>query len=122
MMLAMDPRMENAQYWAAQVAGWLRNGPNAGIDGRYEVEVIGGRPVVALDDSWNEETATALRDGLREANFPGHIEVTEQAVEQSVSFRVFVMEPSDDRLVSDWYEGDWRAFLGLRERYGEVGA
>jgi len=116
-MLALDAHMKNAQYWAAQVEGWLKNGPNGGIDGRYEVEIIGGRPVVALDNSWNEETATALRDGLRMDGFPGHIKLTRQTVEDGVSYRVYVMDPSDDRLVSDWYEGDWREFAGLRERY-----
>lgn len=118
-MPQMDDQMENAQYWAAQVDGWLRNGPNAGIDGRYEVQIIGGRPVVALDDSWNEETAWALRDGLRTDGFPGHIKVTEQSAESDVSYRVFLMEPSDDRLTGGWYDDDWRAFLGLRERFGQ---
>ena len=100
-----DKRMENAYYWAAQAAGWLENGPNAGIDGRYYVEIIGGKPVVVLDDSWNEETMMAIVDGLREYNFPNPIRIRELADE----YRLFISEPSDERLKSN-YDSGWRDF------------
>jgi hypothetical protein len=101
-----NKRMENAYYWAAQAAGWLKNGPNAGIDGRYYVEVIGGKPVVVLDDSFTESAVKAGKDSLLGANFPAPIRIRELDDE----WRLFISEPSDDRLVSSYYEGDWRDF------------
>lgn len=106
MASAMDQRMENAYYWAAQAEGWMKNGPNAGIEGRYYVEIIGGRPVVVLDDTFNAETAKAVKDGLRDHGFPLPIRTTELDDE----IRLFVMEPTDERLVSSLYDGDWREF------------
>jgi hypothetical protein len=98
-------RMENAHYWAAQADGWMTDGPNAGLDGRYYVEIIGGKPVIVLDGSFNGDAVEALVDSLREYGFPTPIQVTELAEET----RIFISEPSDHRL-SATYDHDWRAF------------
>lgn len=102
-------RMENAYYWAAQADGWMENGPNAGIEGTYYVEIIGGRPVIVLDDTWNAETTSAIVESLREYGFPRSIETNELS-DGSGRRTVFLTEPTDDRLTADYYPGDWREY------------
>lgn len=103
-----DERMANAYYWAAQADAWLTDGPNAGLEGRYTVEVLAGKPTIVLDDSFNAETTAALVNGLREYGFPSPIRTRELEAET----RVFISEPSDDRLYVD-LDPEWRAF-GVR--------
>jgi hypothetical protein len=102
-------RMRNAVYWAAQADGWIQNGPNAGIQDRTYIEVIGGKPVIVLDKSWNDETTKALVDGLRADGFPDALTIRKCEDET----RVFI-EPSENRLdnwlTANWYEGDWRDY------------
>jgi len=101
-----DERMKNAHYWAAQILGWMKNGPNAGLRGTYYVDVIGGKPVLVMDAAeWNETNVMAIKDGLRDYDFPLAIRVKELDGE----FPLFVSEPTDDRLVSELHP-DWRDF------------
>lgn len=100
-------RMRDAHYWAAQLRGWFRYGPNGGIDGTYYVEIIGGRPVAVFDDTWNESKTQAVVDGLREHNFPEPLRV--KHMEMNDNMRLFIMEPTDDRLNSNFID-NWRAF------------
>jgi hypothetical protein len=99
-----DKHMENAHYWAAQALWWMKEGPNAGIDGRYYVEIIGGKPVIVMDDSWNEDTVNAVKDGLRDYGFP--LPLNERELDDE--WRLFVSKPTDERLVSG--DADWREF------------
>lgn len=98
-----NKHMENAFYWAAQAAGWLTDGPNAGLGGRYYVEVVAGQPVIVLDESFNDETTKALVDGLREYNFPASIKSREMRNENR---RIFI-QPNDTRLTANYVDG-WR--------------
>ena len=101
-----NERMENAFYWAAQASGWMVDGPNAGIGGTYYVTVFGGKPTIVFDgDEWNEETVEAVRDGLREIDFPEPMTLRELDEE----WRLFINEPNDDLLISN-YVDDWTAW------------
>ncbi|AFD02286.1 head protein [Haloarcula hispanica icosahedral virus 2] len=103
-----NKRMENAHYWAAQLLGWMKNGPNAGIRGTYYVDVVGGKPVLVMDgDEWNESSIDAVVDGLREVDFPEPLRVTTD--DTGGNHRLFISEPSDDRLTSN-YHPDWQDF------------
>lgn len=102
-------RMENAAYWAAQTEGWLIDGPNAGPAERSHVEIIGGSPVLVLDETWNEETMKAILDGLREYGWPNPIKVNEMDRMDDESYRLFISEPSDERLLSN-YDDEWREY------------
>jgi len=99
-------RMENAHYWAAQLLGWMKEGPNAGLRGTYYVDIVGGKPVLVMDaDEWNTSKVDAIEASMRDYGFPSSISVSTG----SDAIRLFISEPTDDRLPSS-YHPDWRSF------------
>jgi hypothetical protein len=109
-----NEQMENAHYWAAQLLGWMKRGPNAGLRGSYYVDIVAGQPVLVMDKSWSRPKVRAIWDGLRDAGFPQPMEQKQLA---DTHYRIFIEEPTDDRLASSWYPGDWREY----EPYGGDG-
>lgn len=99
-----NKRMENACYWAAQLEGWLIDGPNTVAD-RCTVEVEAGQPILVMDDSFNEELVKAMKDGLLEYGFPRDLTVRD-LTDRYDEWRIF-MFPTDDRLKSNW-DDSWR--------------
>lgn len=102
-----DDRMRNAFYWAAQLAGWMIDGPNAGVRGRYYVEVKAGKPILVLDDSFHESCVEAITTALIDYNFPPSIEARKLQIEDG--WRIFINEPTSDRLYSNYID-NWRAW------------
>lgn len=83
-------RMRNAHFWAEELIGYIKQGPNAGLSDFY-VEIRGGKPVLVLGDSWNDSKIRALTSGLEDWGFPS---LAARSLDDET--RVFV-EPSNYR-------------------------
>lgn len=104
--MAQTNRMENAHYWAAELLGWMKEGPNAGIRGTYYVDVVAGKPVLVMDsEDWNRPTVKAIKDSLKEYGFPRSTKVSELDGE----WRLFIESPPSDRLKTAFHP-NWREF------------
>lgn len=96
--------MENATYWAAQLARWMVDGPNAGLQGTYYVEIGAGQPILVLDgERFGQETVNHLKNSLIGHGFPDST-----IRNRGDHWRLF-LEPEDSRLKSP-YDADWREF------------
>lgn len=105
-----NKRMENAHYWAAQLLGWMKDGPNAGLRGTYYVDVVAGQPVLVMDgDAWNLSKISAIKTALRDYGFPQSLRVTDLTDDYG-QYRLFIKDPTDKRFPTDWYPGGWRTF------------
>ncbi|AGC65537.1 head protein [Haloarcula hispanica virus PH1] len=103
-----NQRMEDAHYWAAQLVGWMKNGPNAGLRGSYYVDILAGKPVLVMDDTWLESNVDAIKTEMRNVGFPSPIREKEM---DDGGWRLFIREPTNgDRLPTSYYPGDWRDF------------
>jgi len=104
--MAQNKRMENARYWAAELLGWMKEGPNAGIRGTYYVDVVAGKPVLVMDsEHWNRSTVKAIKDALKEYGFPTSTNV----VELDDEWRLFIESPPGGRL-NTRYHPNWEEF------------
>lgn len=111
-----NQHMRSAYYWAAQVNAWMTDGPNAGHEGCYYVQVRAGKPILVLDKSYSEEVVNHFRDSLDALIFDnGFLEGGDQTVtmrELDDEWRLFVEGHTDtDWLVSN-YDDEWREFEG----------
>lgn len=112
-----NKRMENAHYWAAQLLGWMKEGPNAGLRGTYYVDIIGGKPVLVMSpEKWDYDKAKTIKDALRDEDFPQPIRINEG----DDATRLFISEPTDDRLVTDWHPEGWRSFEATGGHQGDI--
>jgi hypothetical protein len=99
--------MRSAYYWAAQIDGWMTDGPNAGLEGQYYVQVMAGKPILVLDkDEFTEEIVDHMKRSLIGHGFPDTVRKRERDDE----WRLFVEEHTDAKWLQSNYEPEWRAF------------
>ena len=114
-----DPQSDdvrNAQFWAAQMAGVVVDTSTRGAYDGITVSVEGGKAIMVLDGSVPDGSLQAFRNELVDHGFdPDELELRTRDDPDGPKRRIFVNNPTDTRLTTDWWPDGWRDF-DLREQ------